>query len=220
MICAFSHESWSPFSHLTEWFKYFENQPFVERTWYASCWPIKNGAVSLSPRNKQHAWGKDTRLGNYLESSWATVDLHGVFPQALWRQQRHAPSKPHRPHRWTRPVKPAGNSSNSLATDHQWTWQCLNKHSWVHEIKHSDPFFWPDCSLWTKMQRKIASMMMKRKALQPGWKGTDSTEDNHGCFTAKMNHLRITNKLSTFLRTNFQGFRQLHRSLGINQFHR
>ena len=40
---------------------------------------IKNGAVSLSPRNNQNAWGKDTRLRNYLESDGATVDPLRVF---------------------------------------------------------------------------------------------------------------------------------------------
>ena len=83
MICACSRGSLSPSSYLTEWFKCCKKQLFVERISFANCWPIKNGAVSLSPRNKQHAWGKDTRLCNYLEWAEQLWICMGFSPSSL-----------------------------------------------------------------------------------------------------------------------------------------
>ena len=179
----------------------------------------KRGGIPIAPQQST-CLGQGHQAGQLSRIELINCGSAWNFLQALWLQQRHAPSQPHQPHRWTWPVTPTGNWPNSLAPDHQWTWRCSNKHSWVHEIKHRHPFFWPDCSLWTKMQRKIAPMMMKRKAFQPGWKGTGSTEANPGCSTAKTNHLRTTNKFSTFLPTNPKKVLQLHRSLDINYIHR
>ena len=172
---------------------------------------MKNGAVSLSPRNLKNAWGKDTKLRNYLEDQWGTVapkqNSRTIVAQITSRQaawsQKHwsgtsvmaASIKQHLQSRGE--VMDRSCRFDWYTADRQaWTRWWSNRHCSVQEIKHHDRLFWPDCSSWTKIQPKRCLQTKRWKPFQHGWSAIDSTEDNPGCSSAKMNPLKMLSKTS------------------------
>ena len=134
-------------------------------------------------------------ISNLLEQLW----IHRVFSSHRCIRAMPWPSQPLRAELkdWSETL--SMNWSLCMGRNQQWTRRWLNSHHWMHKIEHHLLAFWPDCSLWTKIQTKNDPMTKRLRHFQPGWSETDSTEDNPGCSMAKMNHLKIATKTARLI---------------------
>jgi len=146
--------------------------------------PIKNGAVSLSPRQR--------RVPGARTPDWAIIPNEKGRLWLDWLKQESSAMKRMQYEVGEQRCHAHGRLQLSNPVEGTWGWS--NNHSWMNEIARDDHCFWPDCSPWTKIQTKLFLNRRRAKALGPGSSATVLIMASRGCSTGKMNCLKMSSE--------------------------
>ena len=145
---------------------------------------IKNGAVSLSPRQR--------RVPGARTPDWVIIPNEKDRLWLDWLKDENSAMRPMPYEVGKQRCHAHGRLQCSNPVEGTWGWS--NNHSWMNEIARDDHCFWPDCSPWTKIPTKLFLNRRRAKALEPGSSATVLIKASRGCSTAKMNCLKMSSE--------------------------